>query len=199
MRYLTRIFVAATVGVLTIAVLQARGSTAAQQTQTTDEKGESTAEEAAAGAAEAVDAAEEALSAAGGALVASEAAGLELESGPSETIRVVGSDDLVRSDIDHKELIVELLGSGDVVLQGECENLTIRIVGSGEVDARRLEATKADVQTLGPDSGDAHVSVSSELKIAILGSGDIYYYGEPESLEKAVMGSGSVMQREKEE
>jgi len=81
-------------------------------------------------------------------------------------------------------------GSGDITIEGEVEEAEIETNGSGDIDARRLIATNAYVRTRG--SGDVRIRVTEDLDGTTSGSGDIYYYGNPEHVSKRSSGSGEV-------
>lgn len=81
-------------------------------------------------------------------------------------------------------------GSGDITIEGEVEEAEIETNGSGDIDARRLIATIAYVRTRG--SGDVRIRVTEDLDGTTSGSGDIYYYGNPEHVSRRSSGSGEV-------
>jgi len=84
-------------------------------------------------------------------------------------------------------------GSGDITADGEVEEAEIETSGSGNIDARRLIASNAYVRTRG--SGDVRVRVTEDLDGATSGSGDIYYYGDPEHVSRKSSGSGEVRKK----
>jgi len=94
-----------------------------------------------------------------------------------------------------KHISASVTGSGEIELQGKTDDLKINITGSGSIDATNLETTDAEVHITG--SGDAFVSVRQNLNIKILGTGKLYYYGEPEYLKSKSLGSGEVIFRQK--
>jgi hypothetical protein len=84
-------------------------------------------------------------------------------------------------------------GSGDIMVVGEVEEAEIETSGSGDIDARRLTASSAYVRTRG--SGDVRVRVTGDLDGVTSGSGDIYYYGDPEHVSRRSSGSGEVLRK----
>ena len=98
-------------------------------------------------------------------------------------------------ETDMKHISASLTGSGEIKLQGKTGDLKISITGSGRIDAKNLEAEDAEVHVTG--SGDAFVRVRQNLNIKILGTGRVYYYGEPEFLKTKNLGSGEVIFRQR--
>ncbi len=108
-------------------------------------------------------------------------------------LSVTGSGN-IDFDINVNHISAFVIGSGDTKLKGKAENLKINIAGSGNVDAKNLSTTNADIQITG--SGDVYVKVQEKLNIKIFGSGNVYYYGEPEYLKTKSLGSGEIIFRE---
>ena len=85
---------------------------------------------------------------------------------------------------------VSVGGSGDVSLTGHTKDFTCSTSGSGDINCGGLESENATVKIIG--SGNAHVFASVHLSVDIVGSGDVYYRGNPASPEIHTAGSGSV-------
>jgi len=90
--------------------------------------------------------------------------------------------------VDNHHTEVSLTGSGNITMSGKTDELEISVTGSGNIDAKRLLALYGKVSITG--SGDAFVQVSERLNIKIFGSGDVYYYGEPQNLKTKSFGTG---------
>jgi hypothetical protein len=100
-----------------------------------------------------------------------------------------GSGTIKVRSIDTETLTIDLGGSGELkVADGRAGRLSMSIAGSGNADLGRLQALSASVNIAG--SGDATVAVRDHLDVAIVGSGDVNYYGDP-TVNRSVMGSGS--------
>ncbi len=104
-------------------------------------------------------------------------------------LSVAGSGN-VKGSIHSPDVVASIAGSGDMTLQGECRNLDVNILGSGNFRAADLKSENADLNIAG--SGDIQVFVSQELKANIAGSGNIRYAGNPLKVERNVAGSGAV-------
>lgn len=103
-------------------------------------------------------------------------------------LSIAGSGDL-EAGFSAPEVKVNIAGAGDVDVKGETRDLHINIAGSGNCDASELMAETADIDIAG--SGDVKLHASRAIKAAIMGSGNIYYKGEP-SININKMGSGGV-------
>lgn len=89
------------------------------------------------------------------------------------------------------ELNLHQQGSGNVFISGLCSSGDLLLEGSGKIDLRELMMTDAEVELLG--SGLILCNVIGRLNTRIVGNGRIYYYGQPESLEKEIEGDGMVL------
>jgi len=85
-------------------------------------------------------------------------------------------------------------GSGNISIEsGVANNFKITISGSGDVKSFGLSAKQADVSISG--SGDVQVTVLENLKASINGSGNIYYKGNPPTVNSHISGSGQVIKQ----
>lgn len=86
------------------------------------------------------------------------------------------------SGVDAEAFTVNLSGVGDVDIEGTCTDLTARVSGVGNLNARELECKTARVNVSGV--GDAKVYASESVDANISGMGDIDVYGSPAKVEK---------------
>lgn len=106
---------------------------------------------------------------------------------------IKGSGDITIKNLKGDFLECRIAGSGDFSAEGSVEEVEIDVYGSGDVDTRKLAAKEANVVVKG--SGDVKVCAEEGFDGAIYGSGDIYYYGDPEHTSKHVAGSGDIRRR----
>lgn len=106
---------------------------------------------------------------------------------------VVGSGDLEIRDYRQDALVLNVMGSGDVAVQGAAKSVQTGISGSGDADLSNLAVEGADVRISG--SGSATVGPRRWAKLDISGSGDITLTSRPPQLESHVSGSGDIQQR----
>jgi len=108
---------------------------------------------------------------------------------PNLKLSVAGSGDL-NLKVQTKNLNSSIAGSGNIYLNGTTNELTCSIAGSGNVYAYDL---KSDITTLKiAGSGNAKVNASKEIHGSTVGSGNIYYSGNPPVVKVKSSGSGSV-------
>ena len=92
-------------------------------------------------------------------------------------LNVAGSGDLVCNELIADKLDCNIAGSGDLkIVSGQVREGEAGVAGSGDIvltcDIDNLDANIAG-------SGDIKARVSGKLTYAIIGSGDIGYYGNP--------------------
>ena len=104
-------------------------------------------------------------------------------------ITTSGSGD-IELEIDAPSVNVVGSGSGDISLSGRTKDFDCKMSGSGDVKCSELKSENANISLSG--SSDAHVFASVILKVNVTGSGDVYYSGNPASLEIHITGSGTV-------
>ena len=86
-----------------------------------------------------------------------------------------------------------LSGAGSLEMDGEVDDLEIRVSGAGEADTRDLKANNVDIVVSG--AGDATVYAARSIKAKVSGVGNIDYYGNPEEKRTRVSGIGSIKAR----
>lgn len=92
-------------------------------------------------------------------------------------LNVAGSGDLVCNELIADELDSNVAGSGDLkVVSGQVRKAEAGVAGSGDI-VLTCNIENLDANIAG--SGDIKARVSAKLKYAIIGSGDIGYYGNP--------------------
>lgn len=104
-------------------------------------------------------------------------------------IKLSGSGSAGLDDVKYRTVGLNISGSAATKMSGTAEKITIRVSGSGDVDARELKSETSEVRVSG--SGTIQVWATKTLKARVSGSGDIQYRGNPQ-VEKRVSGSGRV-------
>jgi hypothetical protein len=106
------------------------------------------------------------------------------------SVTMHGAGDIKVTDLQENEFSMELNGSGGVTATGSVRQFNVLLNGSSDVDAEDLLSESANIQILG--SGDIEVNAKQLLDVVIIGSGDVKYYGNPEKVERKIIGSGEV-------
>ena len=90
------------------------------------------------------------------------------------------------------ETDINISGSGKIYLAGSSEEADISISGSGDIEAEDFKIAACEIKIMG--SGNCTVYVTDKLDTKVMGSGDIYYKGNPAYVNNNTMGSGNVKQ-----
>ncbi len=102
---------------------------------------------------------------------------------------VNGSGDINVNNIETEELNTVINGSGDIAIAGQTNSHTITIDGSGNLMAFDLSCKNCNISVDG--SGNTSISVEDKLDVAIKGSGDVIYKGDP-TVSVDIDGSGRI-------
>jgi hypothetical protein len=100
-----------------------------------------------------------------------------------------GSGDFEIGAMETVEVSAGLSGSGRCRFTGSADRLTIRVSGSGDIDASQLAVRQEEIHI----SGSAHVvtQVSESLDVHISGAGEILYKGSPQ-ITQSISGSATI-------
>lgn len=106
------------------------------------------------------------------------------------TADISGSGKIDIQDIEVNRLNVDISGSGKItVLNGRADDVQSDISGSGKVYLENLEAKRVKTETTG--SGRTNVWATESLFAQIIGSGSVYYKGNP-TIDSDITGSGKL-------
>ncbi|HEY5529489.1 MAG TPA: head GIN domain-containing protein [Thermoleophilia bacterium] len=105
-------------------------------------------------------------------------------------LKITGSGKIRLGDIQAGQLSARVSGSGDFSLAGKVEQQEINISGSGNVEAAELESNRTYITISG--SGSTKVKAKKELSVKINGAGRVSYFGEPQTFNQRVSGSGRI-------
>ena len=104
-------------------------------------------------------------------------------------VQIMGSGEM-DLNFECETVKASIMGSGEIELDGTGDFLEISIPGSGEVEAEGFSTVNANIRISG--SGEANVNASGHLDASIMGSGAVRYSGNPASVNKQISGSGDV-------
>ena len=108
-----------------------------------------------------------------------------------EKVSIIGSGDIMITDVDHEALSLNISGSGNIIATGKVQKLIANVNGSGDLMLSELKSDYATITING--SGDAEIWTSESLSAIVNGSGDIEYYGDPKIVQSKVNGSGEII------
>lgn len=112
-----------------------------------------------------------------------------------QSIDLFGVGDITATNLTSTgTLRVVLVGVGSVTLAGATDTYSAVLsgvaTGSG-IDAEGLQARLADITVIGV--GDCRITVTEQLDAVISGIGDIFYAGNPATVNATVTGTGNVI------
>ncbi len=110
-------------------------------------------------------------------------------SGNELYLSIGGSGSISLPQADVNTLTGTISGSGNIEVGGHAQSAFFEISGSGDIQAKALEAGSGKASIAG--SGSVTCNMKESLKANIAGSGDVYYTGTA-SVETSVAGSGTV-------
>ncbi len=87
---------------------------------------------------------------------------------------------------------INLTGTGNVRCLGETDQLSVKLLGSGNVDLEAMKVKNADIKISG--NGNVSLHVTDKLNVTIPGVGVVYYSGMP-NIQQNITGIGQVIGR----
>jgi hypothetical protein len=108
------------------------------------------------------------------------------------SLSVAGSGN-IKLNVEANSLKSTIAGSGNIKLSGSADVLTCTIAGSGYINAYELKTKTTSAKIAG--SGNIKTTVSDEINAKVVGSGSIYYKGNPEKINSKSIGSGDIIDR----
>jgi len=81
-----------------------------------------------------------------------------------------------------------LSGKGKIIADGSCDDLSIRLIGTGEIQADNVKATAVSCRIMGTGTIGCHVD-GGELKVSGSGTGKVYYKGTPSKVTVRKLGT----------
>lgn len=112
-----------------------------------------------------------------------------ISSGNSAIVRDSENVDLGRVDQDHLDLTIA--ASGNATAAGKVNRLKLDAMGSGRAELGKLAAHEADVTVAG--SGDVTLGPVEDLRVTILGSGNVRLSKQPSNIQRIIVGSGRII------
>lgn len=105
----------------------------------------------------------------------------------------LGGSGNITLEVDADEVNSNIGGSGNIRLAGKSNELTCSIAGSGSIKAYDLRTDTLNANIAG--SGSIRTTVKTKIKAKVVGSGSIYYKGNPKYIDSKSVGSGDVIDR----
>jgi hypothetical protein len=118
---------------------------------------------------------------------------LVLSSGSLAEIQIAGEIVFRGGPLAGDRFKIDAAGQSAITVEGSVVNLTANLVGESKLEAKLLQAQSADLSMVG--SSQADVTVTSVLKVSVIGEGTCTYGGNPATVEQTGIGSGNVRPR----
>jgi RNA polymerase sigma factor (sigma-70 family) len=109
-----------------------------------------------------------------------------------DRLSVLGAGAITVQGLNNDKTELTIAGAGTITLDGSSDQLNIKVPGSGDIKAGKLQVHAASINIGG--SGSVSVNASDKLSVTINGSGSIEYSGNP-VVTKSINGSGSVRKK----
>ena len=89
-----------------------------------------------------------------------------------------GNGAIIIENVDATTIDLKIItGKGKIIAKGKCTNLNIKNIGTGDIDAMELVAPNVKTNIMG--TGSIYCNATKTLNISGLGSGKVYYHGNP--------------------
>ena len=104
-------------------------------------------------------------------------------------VRLTDNGKVIVRGVRASQLELQILsGKGKIIADGSCDELAMRLVGTGEIQADNVVATTVSCRIMGTGSIGCNVT-SGELKVSGSGTGKVYYKGNPSKVTVRKLGT----------
>ena len=104
-------------------------------------------------------------------------------------VRLTDNGKVIVRGVRASQLELQILsGKGKIIADGSCDDLSLRLVGTGEIQADNVVATSVSCRIMGTGSIGCNVT-SGELKVSGSGTGKVYYKGNPSKVTVHKLGT----------
>ena len=108
----------------------------------------------------------------------------EIKPASKITLSTQGNGTITANGLDATSVSLKVQsGKGFIKVSGKCRSLELINIGTGLIDAYEVAAQEVECRLTG--TGSAYCSPLKKLKIRGIGTGKVYYRGEPEKIEKS--------------
>lgn len=104
-------------------------------------------------------------------------------------VRNIDNGKVIVRGVRASQLELQILsGKGKIIADGSCDNLSLRLIGTGEIQADEVVATTVSCRIMGTGSMGCNVQ-GGELKVSGSGTGKVYYKGNPSKVTVRKLGT----------
>ena len=103
--------------------------------------------------------------------------------------RLIDNGKIILRDVHASKLELQILsGKGKLIADGKCDDLSLKLVGTGEIQADKVEATNVSCRIMGTGVIGCNV-LGGTLKVNGSGTGKVYYKGKPSKVTVHKLGT----------
>ena len=104
-------------------------------------------------------------------------------------VRLTDNGKVIVRGVCASQLELQILsGKGKIIADGSCDDLVLRLVGTGEIQADQVDATSVSCRIIGTGTMGCNV-LGGELKVSGSGTGKVYYKGNPSKVSVRKLGT----------
>ena len=104
-------------------------------------------------------------------------------------VRLTDNGKVILRGVRASKLELQILsGKGKIIADGYCDDLEIRLIGTGEIQADKVDATDVSCRIMGTGSIGCNVN-GGFLKVSGSGTGKVYYKGNPSKVTVRKLGT----------
>ena len=104
-------------------------------------------------------------------------------------VRLTDNGKVIVRNVRASQLELQILsGKGKIIADGSCDDLSLRLIGTGEIQADQVTAINVSCRIMGTGSMGCHVN-GGELKVSGSGTGKVYYKGVPSKVTVRKLGT----------
>ena len=104
-------------------------------------------------------------------------------------VRLTDNGKVIVRGVRASQLELQILsGKGKIIADGSCDNLSLRLIGTGEIQADRVQAGSVSCRIMGTGTIGCDVR-DGELKVSGSGTGKVYYKGNPSKVTVRKLGT----------
>ena len=104
-------------------------------------------------------------------------------------VRNIDNGKIIVRDVKASKLELQILsGKGKIIANGSCDDLAVKLIGTGEIQADNVAANNVTCRIMGTGNIGCNV-LDGELKVSGSGTGKVYYKGNPSKVTVRKLGT----------
>lgn len=105
-------------------------------------------------------------------------------------IKISGSGGVSLQGVKAEKTTALILGSGSIKASGTTKEISAEVRGAGSISAQQIVSETGTCDIVG--SGKIYIHANSVLDASVSGAGAVIYTGNPSSISRHIMGSGTI-------